>query len=316
MPSPVIQFLFRIVRLICRNKSILKIMRNRLLLTAIGASAIAFSAVSCETDRHAGNWMVSEAAVRSFDEMYPGAKDIEWEIKGKYAVADFRYTSRGEDKTAWFLNEDGSWGMTETDITYDQLPQAVRTSFESGEYASWRIDDIDMLERAGVEDIYVIEVEGRSETGETEADLYYSADGTLVKEVIGAEDGYDYEDFIPDRPESGMEEFIEAKYPGARIIDIDNEGGYTEISIIHENIEKDIYFNGAEEWVRSEWDIRYSELPEAVRTAIQNNYPGYEIDDITFVESPQGSWYKVELEERSGDRDITVRISGSGDILR
>lgn len=418
-------------------------MRNISLLAAIGASVIALGAVSCETDRHAGEGTVSEAAIRSLDEMYPGATDIEWKVKGEYAVADFRYTSAGEDKTAWFLNVDGSWGMTETDITYEQLPQAVRESFEAGEYASWRIDDIDLLERIGVEDIYVIEVEGISETGETEAALYYSADGTLVKKVIGADDGYDYGDYIPDRPESGIEDFIKTKYPGARIIDIDTEDegieveiidngilrellfsysgewiftkteirlsevpehiiaalnaseyasyrvddvdhflsaakgeyyrfelesrdsdmvieitsdgeireatgegqgsgvpssgidefiqsrypgariiekdfddGYIEVSIIHENIEKEVYFNGAEEWVRSEWDIRYSELPETVRAVLENNYQDYKIDDITFVESPQGEWYKVELEEKHGEKEITVRINGAGDILK
>ena len=37
--------------------------------------------------------------------------------------------------------------MTETDIPYNALPQAVKMSFENSEYASWKRDDIDKLER-------------------------------------------------------------------------------------------------------------------------------------------------------------------------
>ena len=52
--------------------------------------------------------------------------------------------------------------MTETEIRFDALPQAVREAFAASEYASWRVDDrVDVLYRAGdVEpEIYVIEVE-------------------------------------------------------------------------------------------------------------------------------------------------------------
>ena len=41
------------------------------------------------------------------------------------------------------------------------LPEAVRTAFAATEYAAapWSVDDVDMLEREGVETVYVIEVE-------------------------------------------------------------------------------------------------------------------------------------------------------------
>ena len=40
-------------------------------------------------------------------------------------------------------------------------------------------DDVDKLERTGVETIFVIEVENQNQ----EIDLYYSADGTLIKSI-------------------------------------------------------------------------------------------------------------------------------------
>lgn len=54
-----------------------------------------------------------------------------------------------------------------------------KSAFESSEYAKWKIDDVDMLERLDMETVYVIEVE----SGKQEFDLYYSAEGILIKNV-------------------------------------------------------------------------------------------------------------------------------------
>lgn len=35
----------------------------------------------------------------------------------------------------------------------------------------------------------------------------------------------------------------------------------TEVEIFHDAREKDVYFNGAQEWVKTQWEVRVSELP-------------------------------------------------------
>ena len=57
-------------------------------------------------------------------------------------------------------------------------------SWVNSEYASWKRDDIDKLERTGVETVFVIEVEKQNQ----EVDLYYSADGTLIKSIVDTDD--------------------------------------------------------------------------------------------------------------------------------
>lgn len=50
--------------------------------------------------------------------------------------------------------------MTETDIVYDDLPASVKQRFEAlTQYEGWKRDDVDMLERKGMEKVYVIEIE-------------------------------------------------------------------------------------------------------------------------------------------------------------
>ena len=74
--------------------------------------------------------------------------------------------------------------MTETDLLYDQLPEAVRKAFSAGEYADWRVEDAERLARAGFEPIYVLEVE----KGQTEYELFYAEDGVLIRAVVDADD--------------------------------------------------------------------------------------------------------------------------------
>ena len=83
-------------------------------------------------------------------------------------------------------------------MPYSDIPQAIKTSFESCEYASWKRDnEVERIERAGTEKeiIYIIEVESAQDV---DMDLHYSADGILIKAVNDDGDG-DNESLLPDR---------------------------------------------------------------------------------------------------------------------
>lgn len=110
-----------------------------------------------------------------------------------------------------------------------------------------------------------------------------------------------------------IKEFITQKYAGARIIESDMEKGMTEVEIFHEGREKDVYFNGAQDWVRTEWGVRVNELPAAVLDVIRKTYADYRIDDADYVETRTESYYLVELER--GESEVDLRILPNGTIL-
>ena len=147
---------------------------KKISLVLLALSAIIF--YSCDKDdddlRHTDNTLVES----TFNQMYSNASRIEWEKKGTYWVVDFHKDNF--EKEAWFA-QDGSWVFTKTDYQYNLLPQAVKDAFAAGQYATWRIDDVDMVERKNLETVYVIEVE----QGNSERDLYFSPQGTLFKDV-------------------------------------------------------------------------------------------------------------------------------------
>lgn len=168
-------------------------------LVSLGAMA------GCDDDSKSVK--VPAAVQAAFGEMFPAASHVEWEDKGGYMVADFR--SAGMYMQAWF-DAAGKWYMTEEDISYAELPRAVRTAYEAGDYAAWHVDDVDKLLRNGQETVYVLEVE----RAEQEFDLYYSEDGVLLREVPDRDGNDDHGDMLPQELSKAISDFIARKYPG------------------------------------------------------------------------------------------------------
>ena len=290
--------------------------RNTVLMTLL-VSALALAGCDKNGDDESREPAVSEQAQAALAEKYPAATNVRWTAKDQYLVASFSLpASRAEagiDLAAWFDNW-GAWYMTETDIPFTALPQAVQTAFEASEYASapWRVDDVDMLEREGVETIYVIEVEKRENGIETEVDLYYSADGVLVKMLTDAAPDYDYGDYIPSRPATGIEEYIRTNYPGARITEIDYEHGMTEVEIIDSRMPRELLFDGSGAWVYTKTEVRRSDVPQTVMQALENSgYASYRIDDIDHYETPDKEFYRFDLESALGDVKVDIALDGT-----
>ena len=249
---------------------------------------------------------------------YPDATNVKWVSKNGYTVAKFnRLATRSAnleyDYSVWF-NGTGTWCMTESEVTYEALPEAVKTAFEASEYAAWKIDDIDKLERAGMETFYVIEAETKSGNIEKEADIYFLETGAVIKVVLDVEDDYDYEDYLPADVQTVLKSLISQKYPGAVIMDTEYDDGEIEVEIVHEWRGKDVYFSKDNVWLRTEWDVRKSELPAAVMNQLNVSYPSWEIDDAEYVETPSGAWFVIELEK--GEAEVEIKLSADGVILK
>lgn len=286
-------------------------MKKKWMLLLIAAmSLMTFGSCSDDDNDGApeGTHLVSKEVQNAFNAKYPQAWDVEWELKGKYAVVDFDWNGSGH--SAWFDPSSASWYMTETDIRYADLPQQVKAAHEAGEYAGWKVDDVDMLTREGMETLYVIEVEN----GKMDVDLFYSPEGILVKSVVDADQNIDYDGYLPEPEAQGFIEMVKQMYPNARIIEIEREkNGMTEVEILDGTTCREIYFDNKNEWIRTMWEVRYAELPDAVKEAVNLKYPGYVIDDADYVQTPSGDWYELDLENERTDQEIdNVKIAVDG----
>lgn len=292
-------------------------MKLKMYFALLAMGMIGLQSCSNDDDDDLPSSKVPEAVRNAFDSSFSNTANLSWETKtvakGQYYKAEFNNKSDNGYKTEAWYTADGAWYMTETEMPYNVIPQAVKTSFESSEYASWKRDnEVDRIERNAVKEIiYIIEVESPQDV---DMDLHYSADGILVKAVNDDGDG-DNESLLPDAPSemvTAATEFIQKNYPNARIIEIEAEHGMIEIDIIHDNRSKEVLLSTTYEWISTSWDV-YT-LPAKVTEAIKaSQYNGYVVDDTEYFETPAGNYYLVELEQ--GKNEVKVKITEDGEFI-
>lgn len=292
-------------------------MKLKMYFALLAMGMIGLQSCSNDDDDDLPSSQVPEAIRNAFDSSFSNTANLSWETKtvskGQYYKAEFNNKSDNGYKTEAWYTADGTWYMTETEMPYNAIPQAVKTSFESSEYASWKRDnEVDRIERNAVKEIiYIIEVESPQDV---DMDLHYSADGILVKAVNDDGDG-DNESLLPDTPSEMVTtatEFIQKNYPNARIIEIEAEHGVIEIDIIHDNRSKEVLLSTTYEWISTSWDV-YT-LPAKVTEAINaSQYNGYVVDDAEYFETPDGNYYLVELEQ--GKNEVKIKITEDGEIV-
>lgn len=136
------------------------------------------------------NYNAPEVTRSEFSNQYPNAVDIEWERRRGYVVCEFELPGVSDDCEAWYT-KGGEWIMTEYNIRYKDLPQAVQTAFETTYGKQTPIDDVSRVERNNGSTHYILEVEVVVNGYLTELFLDYAPDGTLLNTEVEVEN-YDY----------------------------------------------------------------------------------------------------------------------------
>ncbi len=111
-------------------------------------------------------------------------------------------------------------------------------------------------------------------------------------------------------------DYMSTTYPDARIVDVDFEHGIVEVEINDNGTWRDVYFTADGQWLRTTTDIHPNNIPQAVKDTIAaSEYAGWRIDDVDFIQSPEGEWYTVEFEKRGSELEAILRITADGTIL-
>lgn len=288
-----------------------------------------FSITSCSNEDNpsegfgpngAGN--IPQEVINQFNQDYPEAQNVKWDVQndGHYTV-DFK--NQKGNNTAWYSNW-GEWDMTRAEIPFNALPDAVMAAFEDSSYetnSGWLADnEVDMLIRNGNETLYVIEVTKRENGIETEVDLYFTANGVLVKEIADSEPGNNYHEYLPQQPAGNIQAWLaNSKYNNAGIVDIERENGGTEVELIHNGQKVEILFSASQQWIYTKTEYKRKDqhlLPEALLNAVRQSAEwasGYNrLEDVDFYETAQnGNYYSVEL-EGTFDRETELYFTENG----
>jgi predicted small lipoprotein YifL len=66
-------------------------------------------------------------------------------------------------------------------------------------------------------------------------------------------------------------------------------------------------------WVETEKEIKFAELPLPVKATIEADYSAYEVEEVEYLQTPDGKFYEVEVELEKDDEEVEFELLFSPD---
>lgn len=99
-----------------------------------------------------------------------------------------------------------------------------------------------------------------------------------------------------------LQQFIDKKYPEAKVLSVDKEKNGTEVDILDKDIKKEVWFDTTGQWVSTQWNIKAHEVPVAIMDAlIYSAYNQYKVEDITLIEKATDTFYEFEMKQDNNE---------------
>lgn len=110
---------------------------------------------------------------------------------------------------------------------------------------------------------------------------------------------------------------INAEVPGGRITDIDRVPTGYEVDVLRAGVQYEVYLNSVYEWMGTEMDVAWANVPEAVKQALTAD--GYTFDtredETEEVTVPNGeervTFIKIELDREPADIVLRYNVDGT-----
>lgn len=119
------------------------------------------------------------------------------------------------------------------------------------------------------------------------------------------------------KPSKDVRAEFNSMYPSARDVEWEPDFGNWKVSFETGNApnvrDHEAWYDVNGNWLRTETDILPSEMPKAVMDALEaSEYasPYLQIDDVDFVETPEGDFYQVDVKLAGVEISLDVTASG------
>lgn len=233
---------------------------------------------------------------------YKNVSDLKLVQKGQYSVATF--VSNNLPMEAWFDNNDGKkWVLTQTKTSFDALPEGIKHGVTSSDYKTWKVENADLVERPGVEPMYVV---GMKEN-ENEIKLYFTSGGMLIKTLKKNDKTNDYSPYLLPNIAgmASVHSYLDKHYPKAKILEIslDQEDNYIEVDVLFGLKHYELRFHPNGTWFDTrrdngeENDRAYKQVSQEARDAIAkyiaDHHPEAVVININYDQDSKG--YEVDI---------------------
>lgn len=119
---------------------------------------------------------VPSIIVNSFQQAFPRAFDVEWELVGEMYKVEFETGLFRTDHNMWY-NQTGKLSRHEEEVGKSDLPQKVTSKIKS-EFRGYRVDDVKKITE-GADITYALELKTRTE----EWKVAFDKEGNILTKV-------------------------------------------------------------------------------------------------------------------------------------
>ncbi|MBS1605752.1 MAG: PepSY-like domain-containing protein [Bacteroidetes bacterium] len=156
---------------------------KKIILTAAATACLCGSlTITC---RAWGGRELPGSIKTAFFAKYPGARLKKWDVENDRYVVNF---VSNKDKLTAVYSMKGSWLMTEKKVPWmKDLPPAVRTAFNKGLYADWKVESIRECQGRDGDRLYKLQVDNGDmldsdhyDAFKTTKVLTYTSDGRVL----------------------------------------------------------------------------------------------------------------------------------------
>lgn len=118
---------------------------------------------------------------------------------------------------------------------------------------------------------------------------------------------------------SAVQEAFEQKFLNTQEAswEYDSENNLWEVEFLVDETELSAVFNADGEWMETEMDIPFSELPQMIQDALNTDYPDYNIEELEWIESPEGVFYEVDfaLDNAGEESELEILFASDGSVV-
>ena len=253
----------------------------------------------------------------AFAEKFPDANNLKWD-KENAAEWEVEFKMNDQDYSANFTS-DGSWKETEYRIKKSDIPEAVQSTV-SENYGDYTLVIAEVSETAKGK---VFELLLKNGGKKTEVVIY--PNGQLVKQQAeeneeadkadNKEENDEVESAEANNPSKKVEIAFKKKFPKAKKVEWGKESSSEwEAEFKMDGKDYSANFDNEGNWKETEYEINKTDIPAAVKTVLDSQYKGYDIEEAELSENPEGKMFEFQLEQ--GDTEIEVAISPDGKVVK
>lgn len=283
------------------------------------------------------------AITQSFNSVFPGARDVDWETSANVYKVDFEVNN--VDYDAWYTST-GTLIAYKFDITRSSLPQSVSATINN-RFAGYTIDDAEKVVKANSTG-YEVELESRN----MEEDAYILEDGTYVSSAFykknsnpGTDPGTPTDPVTPEIPSDGnytdqeidqlllnyergrdidvrpsdvpsaLSNAFAGQFPGAYDIDWERVESTYKVDFEIGNTDYEAWYDQNGIILMFTHEVRYNTVAAAVQNAVSARFGDYMIDGCDYFQKGTVKGYIIELENRRTDAELTVVFTEDGTFM-